>query len=350
VLHIRLAAATAMALACAPIGAAERGVSDDWGGLELLNAKIAPGTAHKTSFMPYRSFEGGYLDTAVWAARGARPGPTLCVVAGIHGDEINSAEIARRVFASTKPESLSGTLVVVPAANAFGYRTGNRYMPDRRDLNRSFPGSRDGSVASLVAHEIFTRVIRSCGVLVDLHTGSFFRTNLPQVRVDLSHARALEIARHFGVGIVLGGAGPRRSLRREAMEIGIPAVIYEAGEPHRFQPEEIERGVHGVFNVMGFLGMIPPPSRETPLARVYRRSSWVRVPVGRGGAFFPGVALGAHVERGDVLGNVTSPDDDEPAPIRAPYPGTVIGMAVPSITLSGYGVFHIGRDPQPGSE
>jgi predicted deacylase len=342
-MRTRTAAALLLpSLLATPTTAAEP-AAGAWGSFEILTLQVAPGTKQKTMFIPYHTFEGTFLNTAIAVARGARPGPTLCVVAGVHGDEINGPEIARRVFAASRPEALSGTLLVVPAANAHGFRTGNRYMADRRDLNRSFPGSRRGSVASLVAHALFSNVIRRCEVLIDLHTGSFFRTNLPQIRVDLSHARALEIARHFGVGIVLGGEGPRSSLRREAMEAGIPAVIYEAGEPLRFQVEEIERGVEGVHNVMAFLGMRERPPGEPPLTRVYRKSSWVRVPVGQGGVFIPEVPLGTQVKEGDLLGNVTSPDDDAVHPIRAPYPGEVIGMAVPSIVLSGYGVFHIGR-------
>jgi predicted deacylase len=333
-----------LALAAAAPSTAAEPAGGEWGSLEILSIVVAPGTKQKTSFAPLSErFERGFLDTALWVVRGARPGPTLCVVAGIHGDELNGPEIARRVFASSQPEALSGTLLVLPAANAHGFRTGNRYMVDRRDLNRSFPGSREGSAASLVADGVFSEVIRRCEALIDLHTGSNDRTNLPQIRTDLSQPRALEIARHFGVGIVLGGEGPRGSLRREAMEIGIPAVIYEAGEPNRFQVEEIAAGVEGVHNVMAFLGMRERPPDERPLTRVYRDSSWVRVPVGRGGFFFPDVPLGARVKEGDVLGTVTSPDDDVAHPIRAPFAGEVIGMAVPSIALSGYGVFHIGR-------
>jgi predicted deacylase len=153
------------------------------------------------------------------------------------------------------------------------------------------------------------------------------------------------MARRFGVGVVIGGEGPRKSLRREAMEAGIPAVIYEAGGPNRFQRGEIERGVEGIRNVMRHPGMLGKGPGEAPLTRVYERSSWVRVPVGAGGAFFPDVALGQHVLEGDVLGHVTSPDDDVPRAIPSPWEGEVIGMSMPTIVLSGYGLFHIGREP-----
>ena len=341
-MHSRVLLALLLAAASAPAVALAETSAGSWGPITIRERSIAPGTKEKFSFVPFRTFEAGYLDTAIWVARGRRPGKTLCVVAGIHGDELNGTEIARRTFAATDPAALSGTLIVLPAVNAFGFRTGNRYSPDRRDLNRSFPGDPDGSVASIVAYAVFGVVRPFCSALIDLHTGSFHRTNLPQVRVDVTNARALEIARRFGVGIVLGGAGPRGSLRREAMVAGIPAVIYEAGEPLRFQLDEIERGVDGVRNVMAFLGLVPRAGAEPAPARVYPRSSWVRVPLGQGGVFFPTLALGTRVATGDVLGTVTRPDTDEVHEIRSPRDGEVIGMAVPQVVLSGYGVFHLG--------
>jgi hypothetical protein len=339
---LRALAALALTTACATALASDETAATEWGPITVREHSIAPGTKEKHHFVPVRSFEAGYLDTAVLVARGAAAGPTLCVVAGIHGDELNGLEIARSVFAAVYPTQLAGTLIVLPAVNAHGIRTGNRYMVDRRDLNRSFPGTRKGSVASIVAAAAFEVIRTHCQALIDLHTGSNSRTNLPQIRVDLTHARALDLARHFGVGIVLGGAGPRGSLRREAMEAGIPAIIYEAGEPLRFQMEEIERGVAGVRNVMAFLGLVAREGGDPPLSRVYARSSWVRVPLGQGGIFFPSLALGARVAEGDVLGTVTSPDTDEVHEIRAPRAGELIGMAVPSVVLSGYGVFHLG--------
>jgi hypothetical protein len=335
-------ASLAIALSLGTVSAA----AGDWGPITIRDRSIAPGTKEKYTFVPFPTFEGRFLDTAIWVARGRSAGPTLCVVAGIHGDEMNGPEIARRVFAATDPTTLSGTLIVLPAVNAFGFRTGNRYTVDRRDLNRSFPGTPEGSAASIIGHAVFDVLRSNCAALIDLHTGSFHRTNLPQIRVDLANARALDLARHFGVGVVLGGAGPRHSLRREAMEAGIPAIIYEAGEPLRFQLDEIARGAEGVHNVMAFLGLTAREGTTPPLSRVYRKSSWVRVPIGEGGVFFPTLALGASVKTGDVLGTVTRADTDEVNEIRSPRDGELIGMAVPQIVLSGYGVFHLGYDAE----
>ena len=213
--------------------------------LELVGRTVEAGESSKFSFIREDAFEASYLDAPLWVAHGKQPGPTLCITAAIHGDEINGVEIARRVFAATEPSRLSGTLIVLPAINADGFRTGRRYLSDRRDLNRAFPGKSDGSVAAIIANAVFNGVITSCDALVDLHTASFHRANMPQIRVDTSDQPSFELARHFGVGIIIDGRGPEGSLRREAVDAGVPAIIYEAGEPLRFQEQEIARGERG---------------------------------------------------------------------------------------------------------
>ncbi len=316
--------------------------SGAWGAIELIGRTVVSGEKRKFSFIPSLTFEGFYVDTQVFVTRGAAPGPTLCVTAGIHGDEINGVEVARRVFADIDPADLAGTLIVLPAINASGFRMGSRYLPDRRDLNRYFPGSLDGSTASIIANALFSNIILRCNALVDLHTGSFRRSNLPQIRVDLSQKDAVELARHFGVGIIVGGAGPSRSLRREAMNAGIPAIIYEAGESLRFQPEEIARGVEGVKNVMAYLDMLEGAQHEVPKSHIFERSRWVRVPRGQGGFFFPERELDSEISPGDRLGYVVDPFTDERHDIIAPYSGHIVGMAVPQVVLSGYSLFHLG--------
>lgn len=314
----------------------------EWGPIDLQSGVVEPGTKQKFTFAAQRGFESGFLDAALWAARGATPGPTLCVVAGIHGDEINSVEIARRSFHAVDPQKLTGTLITVPAGNSLGFRTMNRYMIDRRDLNRAFPGSERGSVTSIVANALFERVIRRCEYLIDLHTGSNFRTNVPQIRVDTTDPRSVALAENFGVGVIVGGAGPAGSLRREATRIGVAAIIYEAGPPYAFVKDEIEQGTQGVLNVMDHLGMYET-SGERQKSKKVVSSAWVRVPKGKGGIFMTDVKLGDVVEKGDLLGTVTDPVTDVAFELRAGRAGMVIGAALPQVVLSGYGVFHIGQ-------
>ena len=315
--------------------------AEEWSTLQLLGRDIDVGTKAKFPFIPDRSFEASYLNMPVFVARGTTRGPTLCITAGIHGDELNGVEVARRAFSNVDPTTLRGTLIALPAINAEGVRTGNRYLSDRRDLNRAFPGREGGSVASLIAHKVFG-VIGHCDALVDLHTASNNRSNLPQIRADLSDPEVEELAVHFGLGIVVAGAGPDGSLRRESAQAGIPAIIYEAGAPHLFEEDEIARGVEGVANVMAYLDMIDREEAEIPDTRVYERSRWIRVAAGNGGFFFPSVALGDFVEAGQSLGAVIDPLTDESFDVISSIPGEVIGMALPQPVLSGYALIHLG--------
>jgi predicted deacylase len=310
------------------------GLAADWGAVEIANQRIEPGELRRFSYHGERSFEGAFVDFPVFVARGATPGPTLCVTSGIHGDEVNSVEIARRVFDAVEPRELAGTLVVLPSVNTLGFRTRQRNMMDRRDLNRAFPGSPNGSVASIVAHTVFEGVVLGCSYLIDLHTGSNLRTNQPQVRVDGDNARALELAHWFAVGTIITSVGPDGSIRREATRRGIPTIIYEAGPPYIFLESEIERGVEGVRNVMSRLAMIDaPPSKS--VSKILVRSRWLRVPRGVGGIYMPRVQVGDSVAEGQLLATIADPISGKVHEVHADIGGVVIGMALARIIREG---------------
>jgi predicted deacylase len=192
---------------------------------------------------------------------------------------------------------------------------------------------------------VFEPAIRKADALVDLHTASDKRINLPQIRTDLSSPAALELARNFGVGVVLNGAGPKGSLRRTALDAGIPSIIYEAGGVHILQAEEIERGVTGVRNVMRYMGMIPSEKRaDSPKATVYKKTRWLRVPPGAAGMFLTSHKTGDEVKRGEQLGEVVDPLSDKSAPIVSPDDGVIIGMVVPTTVYTGDALFHLGLE------
>ncbi|HSD68064.1 MAG TPA: succinylglutamate desuccinylase/aspartoacylase family protein [Woeseiaceae bacterium] len=324
---------------CSAAGAAEPAA---WGAMEVAGNPVEPGTKGRFPVISERGFEASYLNMPVYVAHGANSGPTLCVTAAIHGDETNSVEIARRVFAETDATKLNGTLYMLPFVNADGFRNRKREMTDGRDLNRTFPGSANGSVASLVANFVFTDLTSRCTALIDLHTGSNLRSNYPQIRVDLDNEAAKELAVNFGVGMILGGGGPDGSLRGEIVKAGIPAIIYEAGGPLLFQEEEVARGAEGVRNVMHYLGMAEIPGYEPPHPKIYEKTRWVRVPRGQGGFFFPELAMGATVEEGTRMGYVVDPVTDEQHVITSKDAGQIIGMTLPQPVLSGYPLFHLG--------
>lgn len=316
-----------------------------WGPIEIAGREVWPGQSLRFPYGGETSFESAYLDAPVFAARGRRHGPALCITAGIHGDEINGTEIARRAFSWIDTESLAGTVIVFPMVNAAGVRNGNRYMQDRRDLNREFPGRSNGSVTAIVANTLFTEITRNCSYLIDLHTGSFARSNHPQIRVSAHNSKALQIAQRFGVDIVMLTEGPSGSLRREVSDAGIPAIIYEAGEPSRFDLEQIAAGVRGIESVMAFLGMTDGTVEAVmPESRIYTRTSWVRVPRGAGGYFFPTVELGQNVRKGERLGTIIDPLTDRQTKVEATESGEVLGLAVAQIVLSGYALVHLGVD------
>ncbi len=300
---------------------------------------------------PDASFDGAPIPRGVIVANGARPGPTLCLTATIHGDEHNGLEIVRRVLYQIDPTQLSGVVIGVPIVNLDGFRRGIRYLPDRRDLNRYFPGRKQGSAAARLAFSLFDRVISSCDELVDIHTGSFHRTNLPQLRGDLTNLDVLELSRRFGSTVILHNRGAVGTLRRAATDAGIPAVTLETGEPLRVQEHEVKEVVTAIRTAMSALTMIPhdPPEKtratkrraEAPQqAPVYFESRWVRV--NEGGVLMSGVRLGDLVVEGARLGTVTDPITNQVSDVIAPYSGRVLGMALNQVVLPGYAAFHIG--------
>lgn len=306
----------------------------------LLESEVPPGTLRRVAWYPPDSFSGLSEPTPILVAHGAKAGPVLCLTAAIHGDELNGIEMVRRVVYDLDPQELSGTLIGVPIVNLQGFRQGSRYLMDRRDLNRHFPGHRRGSAASRIAHSLFSQIIVHCNALVDLHTGSFHRTNLPQVRGDLRIDAVAHLTKGFGATSVLNGAGPTGSLRRAATDIGIPAVTLEAGEPLRFQPEEVDHGVRALRSLLNHLEMVPRFRRWGEPQPVYYESQWVRA--NEGGILVSSVTLGAVVRKGQLLGTVTDPITNRRVDVRAPFDGRVLGMALNQSVIPGFAAYHIG--------
>ncbi|MDP3939343.1 MAG: succinylglutamate desuccinylase/aspartoacylase family protein [Deltaproteobacteria bacterium] len=288
------------------------------------------------------TFAGHSVSTPVVVLRGVRTGPTLCLTAGIHGDEINGVEIVRRALDEMDPKDLAGTIIGVPMANMHGFRRSSRYLPDRRDLNRHFPGNPNGSSASRIAHQLFERVIRKCGLLVDFHTGSFHRRNLPQVRADLSRPEVYSFAIGFGSKTVVHNLGTPGVLRRAAVDAGVPALTYEAGEPMELREQEVRRGVEGVRNLLANQGMSKEKPRAIRGQQIFYNWHWVRA--NDGGIFLATAKLGDHVQAGQVLGHVTDPISNESTEVVTPYAGTVLGMAVNQVVMPGFAAFYVGVD------
>ncbi|MBP6596072.1 MAG: succinylglutamate desuccinylase/aspartoacylase family protein [Arenimonas sp.] len=323
--------------------------------LSILDRLVVPGTRQQLDWRPAGGISSGEIASPVIVTRGALAGPVLCLTAGIHGDEINGVEIVRRLAHAVDPTRLSGTVIGVPIVNVFGYSRGTRYLPDRRDLNRHFPGSRKGSIASRIANAYFQDIVSHCDMLVDFHTGSFERSNLPQVRADLTNPAVLEFTRGFGATVVLHSPGERGMLRVAATAVGIPAVTFEAGAPARLEPAEIAEAVAAIERLMLHFEMREPTDAEgaelteVPAmlqalepAPMFLDSRWVRA--NSGGLLISEVSLGQQVKAGQRLGRVIDPVRNIERYIRSPVAGRVIGMAQNQAVLPGYAAFHLGTE------
>lgn len=316
--------------------------------LVIAGEKIHRGTRREVTLRLSESFTASQVDIPVVVVRGRQPGPSLCLIGGIHGDELNGMEIVRRVMERQHPEGLAGTIIGVPIVNVFGFATQTRYLPDRRDLNRSFPGSPNGSTAARIAHRLFSEVVHHCTHLIDFHTGSLHRTNLPQIRGDLRDEEVLRLARAFGAPALLHSPGPSNTLRRSAVSAGVAAILYEAGETMRFQQPEVRRGVAGTEAVMRALGMREGETSTAEKTVLYSGSEWVRAE--RGGLVELAVSPGDFVEAGDLLGTITDPLRKEMGFIRAPRAGTVLGAVVAPMVLPGLAVVNLGIEGLPPGE
>lgn len=259
--------------------------------------------------------------------------------AAVHGDELCGVEIIRRVIGELDPRTLAGTLIAVPVLNVYGFNTGERSLPDRRDLNRSFPGSPRGSMAGRIAHLMMTEVVSRCSLGIDLHTGSDHRTNLPQIRGDLGDDRTLELARRFAAPLCLNARTRDGSLRAAATGSGATVLLFEGGEADRFDEEAIRAGTDGVLRVMQGESMIdhaPPAVSEPSLSW---SSGWVRA--GRSGIAHIEVELGERVERGQVLATLHDTFGKRLGSVRARGSGMVIGLARRPLVNRGDALAHI---------
>jgi predicted deacylase len=279
------------------------------------------------------------LSLPVSVIHGQRPGPCLWLSAAIHGDEINGVEIIRQVLAQVFPKTLRGTLIAVPIVNVFGFIDQSRYLPDRRDLNRCFPGSPRGSLASRLAHLFMKEIVSHCTHGIDLHTASHHRANLPQIRANLHHPETRRCALAFAAPAIMHTALRDGSLRQAAARREIPTLLYEGGEALRFEPDVIHRGTQGILRVMQALSMedfqlpSPDPSLEVDQTR------WIRA--GRSGILHSFVTLGERVRRKQYLAQISDAFGTKNLPVVAPCEAIVIGLTRNPLVNQGDALFHL---------
>lgn len=272
--------------------------------------------------------------------RGKKDGPRLWISSAVHGDEINGVEIIRRTLEHVNKNTLVGTLIAVPVVNVFGFTQQSRYLPDRRDLNRSFPGSKSGSLAARMAHLFLKEIVEKSTHGVDIHTGAIHRSNYLHIRCDSGSDSSLELASAFKPGVILARKSGKGTLRESATKMGIPNILIELGEALRFNENYIEECTFGLFRIMSHLGMlVNAPSCSTMETLVTSESVWVRAK--RGGLFQSIVELGSRVERKKVLGSINDVQGVHHSAIVSPHEGIVIGLNKNPIVYQGEALIHI---------
>lgn len=307
----------------------------------MAGHEVQPGHSAIIAIPISQGVTGISANLAAQVLNGVETGPTVFVSAAIHGDEIVGTAIIQKLIQRLDPAQMKGTLILVPAVNIHGFIQHSRYLPDRRDLNRSFPGNPNGSLAGQLAHAFFENVIGPAALGIDLHTAAIHRYNLPQIRIAAKNPELMELAMAFGAPVVIESPLRDGSMRALAAEQGTPMLLLEAGEALRFDRLSIEVGALGIMRVMAHIGMIEP---DESLASVgiparSRKSSWMRSP--RGGVTHRVHKSGDIVRKGEVLAVVTGLFGEDPMPITSTIDGIVIGHATLPVVNQGDAIFHV---------
>jgi predicted deacylase len=310
-------------------------------GLTIGGVAILPGESKKIDLPVVRLYTDTEIKMPVYVKRARKDGPAIFVSAAVHGDELNGVEIIRRLIRRRSLKLKKGTLIFVPMVNVYGVLNQSRYMPDRRDLNRVFPGSARGSLAGRLAHIFLSEIVSKCDYGIDLHTGAIHRSNLPQVRANLDDAETRQMAEQFGVPVLLNSNLRDGSLRESAVEHGVKILLYEAGEALRFDELSIRAGEKGVLNVLGHLGMIAerklPNKKITPF--IAYSSSWVRADTS--GFVDNKVDNGDQVIKGQVLAEIGDSFGEVQSKVLAGREGIIIGKQNIPLVQEGDAMFHI---------
>lgn len=305
--------------------------------------KVAAGKSDTVDLPIANLYTHTSLNMPVHVVNGKHEGPTLFVTSALHGDELNGVEIIKRLLKRVKVKSLHGCILAIPIVNVFGFLNQSRYLPDRRDLNRSFPGRESGSIAARIANLVATEIIAQADYGIDLHTGAVNRTNLPQIRANLSDPVVRKMADAFGAPVAIDAAVRDGTLRQYASRQGKPTLLYECGEALRFDELSIKAGVRGILRVLRVLEMLPaaPPARIEVEPTYANSTTWVRAPIS--GLVTAKCRLGQRISSGQVLARVNDPFGEVEVDVVASVSGLVIGRSTSPLTHEGDALVHLAR-------
>jgi predicted deacylase len=309
--------------------------------IRIGDEEIPPGQRGTVNLPVADLYTSTQLSMPVHVINGRSAGPTVFLTAAVHGDELNGVEIIKRFLRLSALKRLKGCLLAVPVVNVFGFINRSRYLPDRRDLNRSFPGREKGSIAARLAHIVATELVENSDYGIDLHTGALDRTNLPQIRGNLSDPKVLRLAKEFGAPVIIDANLRDGSLRQFAAENDVPMLVYESGEALRLDELSIRAGIRGVGRVLRALDMLPQRTAKRSLIEPVQatRTTWVRAP--SSGIVRTECRLGQRVSTGQLLATISDPFGEIEKEVPASTSGIVVGRSTSPLSHEGDALFHL---------
>ncbi len=306
--------------------------------------RIRPGERTQVYLDIPALFDNAPMNISLEVIRGLEPGPVLFVSAAIHGDELNGTEACHRLIKSPQMKNIKGTVIIAPILNIYGFNNKSRYLPDRRDLNRCFPGNPTGSLGSRLADIVMKEIVVHCTHVIDIHTGSLHRTNIPQIRANFQGKGAKvmkELARSFGAPVMVHSNVRDGSFREAVLQQGVPMLLFEGGEAMRFEEPIIKSIVRGVHSTMRALGMLAPAKLDTQKDCLFaHKMSWIRAP--HSGIFLLKKKLGSVVKEGELVARIKGPLGENLADVHTPYDGVIIGATLIPQVMAGEGLINIG--------
>lgn len=310
--------------------------------LHILGERIGLGESVEASFGVAKLHSRNPVEVPVIINRSKKQGPTVLITAGIHGDEVNGVEIVRQIIAKGMNKPKIGTIICIPVINIFGFIHMDREFPDGRDLNRAFPGSKSGSLASRVAHKLIKEVVPYVDFILDYHTGGSDRFNSPQIRIAKGEKSLDELATIFGAPFVLYTKNIKKSFRSTCYNLGVPILLYEGGKSFHIDSVVTNTGVNGCKRLLNHLGMLQSKfkvSKPKKRSVFISESKWLRAK--HSGMFKSSVALNSVVNRGDVIGNITDPYGKFNHFVKSENSGYIININQAPIVYQGDALFHI---------
>ncbi len=305
---------------------------------------IAPGETRDIKLDVSESYSGMTVHIPIHVQRAVEDGPVVFVTAAIHGDEINGTGTIRSLIQDETLQLTRGAVILVPVLNVLSFDRHTRYLPDRRDLNRCFPGTLKGSLASRMARVIFDEIVSRCDYGIDLHTAAVRRTNYPNVRGNMDLPEVARLARAFGSEVIVHSKGPKGAFRRECTAAGCPSIILEGGEVWKVEPTIVETALRGIRNVLSFLDMLDHEPTSPEKQVVIREARWVRAD--KSGFLQFHVKPGEIIREGQPIATNTNLLGREQNILVAPFDGVIIGMATLPCVSPGEPVCHVGRLPK----